>query len=469
MKLCRRGVHLIQIINAQGDVRVCGWNCNNIIGNILKDDFRTIMHSERAESVRKPLIEQTYTDCPADNCPYLANKTMGEHLIELDEIPDYPEELYLGYEGVCNYNCTCCTSKDNMDDARTHDYEENYRLIAEKLKPILPRVKKISANGRGELFASRHIMELLAQWEPEYPAEECSVILETNGSLFNEKNWEKISNLGKYHLKVAITIMSFDEMIYRHLSGTKLPISNIESNLRFVKSLREKGIINELELATVLQEENFREMPEFTRRCIEEFGADCVRIRPIRPGGCYDKNIQWFMDVRNPRHPYYHQYKEIMSNPIFKNPKVLLWSGELDSCAGRLPAVEELEKKQQELLKNQKIQRVVDCILTKCSFANCLEAQNLKSDKYVIYGIGTIGKLLIRLYKDKIQIEGALDIKGGASWRFDCFDVMKPCEKRESFLDANIIVTTYGKYEQIEKMLREYGYRGTIMNIFDIL
>ncbi len=62
--------------------------------------------------------------------------------------------------------------------------------------------------------------------------------LETNGSLFNEKNWSYISNLGQYHLSVSITVLSFHEDIYQELSGTTLPISNLIDNLHFVKSLR---------------------------------------------------------------------------------------------------------------------------------------------------------------------------------------------------------------------------------------
>ena len=76
---------------------------------------------------------------------------------------------------------------------------------------------------------------------------------------------------------MAITVLSFEEEIYRELSGTALPISNLIDNLHFVKSLREKGIINYFEIATVYQEKNFRELPEFARRCIEEFNVDCVR------------------------------------------------------------------------------------------------------------------------------------------------------------------------------------------------
>lgn len=96
-----------------------------------------------------------------------------------------------------------------------------------------------------------------------------------------------------------------------------------------------------MQLATVVQERNFWELPEFTRRCIEEFGADSVRIRPFFPyfgstAGEYKSTpeYQWFCDVRNPYHPYYNEYKKIMKDPIFKNPKVLEWLGNLDSQIG---------------------------------------------------------------------------------------------------------------------------------------
>ena len=104
-------------------------------------------------------------------------------------------------------------------------------------------------------------MGLMQNWEPNYPVAECKATIETNGSLFNEKNWKKVENLSRFNLHVAITVMSFEEEAYQYLSGTKLPVSNIIDNLHFVKELRERGIINYLELATVYQEGNFRTLP----------------------------------------------------------------------------------------------------------------------------------------------------------------------------------------------------------------
>lgn len=451
----------MQIINAEGDVRVCSWNRDNIIGNLLEEDFQDILQGSKATSLRKHMAEGDYSNCDADNCPYLANGTMEDILIDIDGIPDYPNELYLAYEGVCNYNCTCCTSHQHMVDTRKHDYSANYDLLEKRLEKILPYVCTIGANGRGELFVSKRILKLLASWKPIAPPEEVNVCLETNGSLFDEEHWKQIENLGKYHLSVAITIMSFDEKIYQHLSGTKLPISSIEDNLRFVKSLREKGIINYLELATVLQEENFREMPEFTRRCIEEFGADKVRIRPIFPGGIYDNNIAWFMDVRNPSHPYYTQYTEVMTHPIFKHPKVLLWSGNMASSLGEHPGI--------KAEKAEQVRNGVEWILNNLGFMDDFAEWTAKKGyaRVYLYGIGTLGKLLIRLNRGKQPIVEVYD-KYSALKSYDGIQVKRP-QKIINDSKGIMLVTTYGGYEAIKHELMEVGFSGEIVSLYDLM
>ena len=125
--------------------------------------------------------------------------------------------------------------------------------------------------------------------------------------------------------------MSFDEATYQFLSGTKMPIKKVIDSLHFVSSLREKGVINFLEVGPVVMERNFREMPDYTRRLIEEFHVDRVRLRPFFH---YSTDVMgaptaWFYDVRNPKHPYFEEYMNIMRDPIFKHPKVYKWSADM--------------------------------------------------------------------------------------------------------------------------------------------
>lgn len=459
MKICGRGVNFIQVINAEGDVRTCSWMNNCMIGNLLEEDLEEIQHGKKAKEIRQTLVDGSYRYCVKDNCPYLANGNMEDILIDIDEIPDYPSELHLAYEGVCNYNCTCCTSHEHMEMTKKHDYSKNYDLLEEKLKQILPYVKHIGANGRGELFASKRILKLLQEWTPIAPPEEISVELETNGSLFDERHWKQIENLGQYHLSVYITVMSFQEDVYQHLSGCNYPISKIEDNLRFVKQLREKGVIDYLELATVLQEENFREMPEFTERCIREFGADCVRIRPVMPGGRYDAGIQWFMDVRNPEHPYYEQYVKVMKNPIFRHPKVLLWSGDLASTRGKHPGV-----------KSGWIQRAADRMLDDPGYMQSVLEKAVRNKEGVpeisLYGIGTLGKLFLKLNGGQVNVKKIYD-KNSRIRAYEDIPVEKP--EMETKNQDTVLVTVYEAFEQIRQNLREVGFEGEIVDLYELI
>lgn len=66
----------------EGGVRICGWMKKDYIGSLLENNFEDIYKGELAAEVRKHLIDGSYTDCQIDNCPYLANGTIEEHIVE---------------------------------------------------------------------------------------------------------------------------------------------------------------------------------------------------------------------------------------------------------------------------------------------------------------------------------------------------------------------------------------------------
>lgn len=335
MRICERALNFLQIVDHEGTTRLCAWirwqHGGGEIGKLKDASLYDLWHGEKAKELRNKLDKSDYSWCNIDQCPFLSMGTIEDHRIELEDIPEYPNHLWLAFERNCNYSCTCCYTPVCKDCASHKEREEGYINIENKIKDVLPHVKYLAANGMGELFTSPHILKLISEWKPLAPAEDITVLLETNGSLFDEKHWKQIENIGKYHVRVSITVMSFDEATYQFCSGTKLPIKQLEDNLRFVKSLREKEIINYLELATVVQERNFRTLPELTRRFIEEFGADTVRLRPFDDVGAQAPEVEWFMDVRGAYHPYHQEYLAVMKDPIFKHPKVRDWSGGRDS------------------------------------------------------------------------------------------------------------------------------------------
>ena len=147
MNLCERILNFVQIIDCRGTVRLCSWINNNEIGSLSQNTMDEMYHSSHAEELRQKLACGDYSDCIVDACPYLAMGTINEHLIEIDEVPKYPEKLCLAFEEVCNYKCISCTTPKVMRNTDRIEAERGYDIIEERLKEMLPYVKTISTNG----------------------------------------------------------------------------------------------------------------------------------------------------------------------------------------------------------------------------------------------------------------------------------------------------------------------------------
>lgn len=449
MELCRRTVEFVQVFNEEGEVRLCSWQKGGgVIGKLTDNTMEEIYHGSAAELIREYHLKRDYSNCRSTACPYVANQDVEKNFIKIDEVPKIPPALYLAYENVCNYNCVMCGISNCKKCVDAAEREKKLDKIDEELIKILPYVKKISANGMGELFLSKHILNLLSNWKPITDSAECTVELETNGSLFNEKNWNKIANLGQYHLHVAITILSFEEKTYQELSGTALPISNLIDNLHFVKSLREQGIINHLVLATVYQEKNFRELPQFTRRCLEEFGADVVRLRPVEAWGECDMD-SWLRDVRNEYHPYHKEFVEVMKDPIFRHPAVRDGGG--GKVSGLGPAPYMVTRGRYHLLEG---------IFCNDNFEQVI-GNEIKTDKIAIYGMTIVGRALVSTLKSRYEMPFGMDrsMNGQTVFGIPIYDI-----NHIDGLDRDItIIVALDRYEDaVIRLLEREGFERVI-------
>ncbi len=455
MKLCKRAKDFVQIINEDGAVRLCSWlNDGGVIGHLTKNSLDEIYHSEAAELIRDMHARGDHSNCNPNQCPYVANNNVEDFEIEIDEIPRFPESLYMAFENVCNYKCVMCDIPNCMARADVKAREKKLDIIEAELRKALPYVKHLSANGLGELFASKHTLRLLSEWKPIADPSEISVTLETNGSLFDEEHWKQIENLGKYKLSVCITVLSFHDELYRELSGTNQPVDKLISNLHFVKSLREKGVIDYLELATVYQNKNYKELPEFARRCIEEFGADYVRLRPFDPWGAEGLR-EWMMDVRNVYHPNHEDFLQVMKDPVLSHPKVHDWGGGRESGLGPEPYG-----------KLRKQFAILDRIFCDDSFAGRL-MEVCGEKKAVVYGLTVVGKALASRIKNEGKLVYCLDRKmdgmeylGVPIYGINHFEDLDK--------DVTVIIALHWSEDVIKNMLQRAGYSGNIVKITDL-
>lgn len=458
-RICKRGLNWFQIYDYKGNVRLCSWTEDGYIGNLRDNSVEEVYHSDKAKSVRKRLESGDYSKCKIDACPYLAMNELNKHMVEYEETPEYPSELYLGFERVCNYACTCCSIHKCMLEEKKENLEQYYTQIEESIQPLLPHLKKISANGCGELFCSKHTLNILANWKPIAPKEEIEVSLESNGSLFDEQHWKQIENLGQYHLSVSISVMSFDEAIYQYLSGTTLPVTKVMDNLKYIRSLREKGIVDYFEIATVVQEQNFRLLPSFVKQCLEEYKPDYIRLRPYESWGAQSQEEVWLTDIRNPEHPYYMEYKKVMQNPILKHPLVHDWSGGLDtvnrtvfpyrSDSIKLKIISELYNNYESI--SEKLNELVD------------------EKQVIVYGIGIVGEVVIhKLLEYDFRIPYIID-QYSTRKDYNGIPVTTIEEIARECKNALVIVTPILHDESIYQMLDDNGFKKfvSLKNLID--
>lgn len=450
MKICKQALY-VQIIDGIGTVRACGWAGYYLLGNLRDNTMSEVYNSEAALEFRRSLIEGTYDYCNEENCPYMANNILDSQLIEIDEIPEYPEIVSLAYDRRCNYHCTCCISRcDDKMDSKIQEKIEN------EIRKTLPHVKVFSANGLGEFFVSDSMLKLVSEWNPK-EIEHAKFEMETNGSLFNQKNWEKIKNIGEADVSVTITVHSFDEAAYQYLSGTSIKISQIEDNLRFVKSLRKQEKINFLEIALVAQERNFRTLPTFIRRCLDEFGADRVRVRRFLPEKAMDENIEWFFDVRNPLHPYHKEYLKVMEDPIFQDPRVFKWTGDHLSNRGELPAKANYDVMKRLFLMENVGEKLSEYLIGKGYRKICL------------YAITDIGRALMKALKgQQLEVECIYD-RNTRLTEWNGLEVKKPTHENLVELQLPLLVTLVPRHNEMEEFLHNHGYQGKVISLAKVL
>ena len=429
------------------------------IGNLLHNDLAEIWNGKKNRYILECLSRGDYSVCSSE-CLFVKHGNFEDvPFVEVDEIPTFPTKIGLCYEDTCNYDCTFCRHHSNSYSPKMTAL---YDTIEKKLEPYMPQCKYVHTNGCGEIFVSKHTLDFLSRWHPLAPKEEITVEIISNGSLFDENHWKRIEHLGQYNLKVQISVMSFDEHVYQTLSGVKLPISKIEHNLHFIQKLRAEGLVNHFMVSSVVQDRNFRTMPEFTRRLIEEFNVDEVHLRGILWVNRNNFN-SWITDVRNEYHPYHQEYLEVMKNPIFKHPKVSRTAESIlkDSKIGDMP--QNIILKNETNIKNLEEHILSQMVLNESVFDEMAHFIKIWGGKAIIYGATPLGITMALKLSEKCNVKYILDLKTRGT--VGKIQVLGIDELPPPSRTAPIIFADFHEPPNLVNYLRSVGYNGSFVGV----
>lgn len=483
MKYCSRPFKYLHL-DPDGEVRSCSWTSNSI-GNILKDGVEAVWNGEEAEKVRQSILDGSFSFCQKDFCPFLANNSLPDitkenfeelkQSIKIPEFPPYsvwrdvknsenyedlfqkepqPIELDFAYDKICNHACPTCRDKILC---LSDEEKDRIQKTSELMKPYLKDVEFLDICGAGDVFSSPYMMDILKNLDSE--KENLIIDLETNGALFDEQHWNQISHIEKYNVCANLTTNSWERDTYTYLNGGVNDYDKLMSNLKFIKSLREEGKIKCLTLSMVIQDRNFRELPEFIRRSFEEFGADFVNLKPVYHWFCLSEEDFWFKDVSNPQHPYHADYKKILEDPVFKDERVYWWDGYNVHDSKQHPA-HKSDYIAQMLLK---FFYVTDY---KEKLVSLIKSKNY--GKFAVYGAGDVGQVLCTvLSQTEAKPQFVVD-KYRKGNNFCGIDLVNFFKFDASQVDT-VIVTPVYYMMTIKQDLRRLGFRGNVVNIMDLI
>lgn len=440
-----------------GDVRVCGWSYE-CIGNILEEEFEDIWHGEKARKMRESILDGSFSLCNQVACQYCANDS---HLDLTEEqfkkqavVAESPRIIDAAYDYICNHSCPSC--RHEMFKADT-EYLDRMKKIQEVLLPLFNKAEMVSINGNGDVFASPMVLQMLERVVPESTNFELAI--QTNGVLFNEKNWNRLEKLHNSNISVVVTPNSFERMTYKYLSGGHDNLDILLENLKFMSALRESGKIRRLEISIVVQDRNFRELPTFVKRCLEEYTCDTVIIKPIFYWFALTQEEYWFKDILNPKHPYHNEYLEVLENPVFEDSKVYFWGSRNIHDAKEHPyhSYKVYFDGFAKLLNHEDAKKSLENAMLKKGYG-----------KVGIYGVNDMSKMLFYLLNNtKIEVLGFID--RDATCSDFCGKEVQTLKNFNPDMYETILVSNYMFMENIERDLRFRNYEGKLVPYCELL
>ncbi len=459
MKFCERPWTMMYLINAnEGEVWPCSWLDSNMnMGNILTQSVEELYQNENVKKLRESIMDGSFRYCDPHKCTFLANGELPDlSKNEIEEIicMNSPQSFQVAYDETCNHACSSCR-RDFFKPST--EYYEKVEKINKKMLPYYNRASCLSINGRGEVFGCEHLLSMLEKLNPE--KDDFVLNIETNAALFDKEHWKRIAHLGKYQVKVMATVNSFCDSTYRYLNGYANHVDIVLKNLKFIQGLRKQEIINYFEIAMVVQESNFRELPEYVRRCLEEFEVDTVRIRGIMQFSIPDTEF-WIKDVFNPAHPFYKEALDILHSPIMKDPRVWFWEGDYEHA--RKP----------KKLPIERFEQYYNVLWMMCKLDDKEQLENLfnilRNRNFALYGAGHLTEYVVRKMKNYGISPFCIYDKNIDGKCIDDVPIYKMDQNTK--IDVEVIVNSISFYqEEVMELLQMIGYGGKVVTLEELI
>lgn len=298
-------------------------------GSMRQEEFMSCWDSYTAKILRLSICNGTYAFCDKKYCDLFDFKKedeipAGTNLDYAIKNQQYPSTLMAGIDFSCNLKCPSCRGEVYI--AKGAEREEIDRQAEDLLENAVPYVGRLWMAGSGEVFFSPTYREMLRD---ERCQRRSSISILSNGTLFDERNWELLEE--KYqNIEVVISMDGIrNETVEKLRKGADA--FKLKQNLEFLGSMRKKNKIHKLFLSCVLQAANVGEIYDLLEYC-KEIGVDKVQFLKLKNNGIYINDEEFdkmsIFDGDDCLKEIYKSYftEELLFHPLadwFNNTKAL--------------------------------------------------------------------------------------------------------------------------------------------------
>lgn len=327
-------------IHTNGDITIC---CHTWLpefcGNILTDTIEDILNNSNRISMIKDMDVGNFTNCN-DHCPFinamLSDKQESVNfIVPLDSLAFHkknkPLVINFSYDQSCNLQCPSC-----RDSLILYKVGENERLVkvhqgVEKLvEYLLLQDENIVLNitGSGDAFASPTYWQYLKKLSSANPGDNLQIKLMTNGILMTDTRWDEIKPLWKNITHIGVSIDAFTTATYSKIrvNGSK---TTLDKNLKVLNDLiKNKSFIRLTGWQTnyTVQKDNYKELVDYVKWQLSYDQLSTIFFNYIDQWGHLNDESFNRLNINQEDKVL---LKEILSNDIFNNKKVML--GNLNS------------------------------------------------------------------------------------------------------------------------------------------
>jgi len=320
-------------LNDRGTVYLCCPTWLSVpVGNLRTQSVQEIWNSPAAQELRQSILDGSFRFCDSGKCPYLQTSSgpvTTVHEVEdpdlkraitdnLTRLPYGPKKVICTYDQSCNLSCPSCRTEIIVEVRHRDEILD----IQEKIRSqALKDADYLNITGSGDPFGSPFFRKWLRTMsKAEVPKLE-RLHLHSNGILWTPRMWSTLSEAIRPMIKsaeISIDAATAETYSINRRGGR---FEALLENLMFIQTLRREGPLQYVKISMVVQDNNFREMPEFVRLG-QRLSFDAVYFSQLVNWGTFSDEEFRRRAVHRPEHPHYWEFVTLLQDPLFEAPIV---------------------------------------------------------------------------------------------------------------------------------------------------